>query len=63
MHGPPPADDVGDDLAADVAGGQAVGAVTVLVRSGKGDRPQPGAEAEPDAVMDSIAGLPGLLQG
>jgi HAD superfamily hydrolase (TIGR01458 family) len=54
---------VGDDLAADVGGGQGVGAATVLVRSGKGDRPRPGAEAEPDAVVDSVADLPGLLRG
>jgi HAD superfamily hydrolase (TIGR01458 family) len=53
---------VGDDLAADIGGGHAVGAATVLVRSGKGDRPQPGAEVEPDAVVDSVADLPGLLQ-
>ena len=52
-----------DDLAADIGGGHAVGAATVLVRSGKGDRPQPGAGAEPDAVVDSVADLPGLLQG
>ena len=54
---------VGDDLAADIGGGHAVGAATVLVRSGKGDRPQPGADAEPDAVVDSVADLPGLLGG
>ena len=54
---------VGDDLAADIGGGHAVGAATVLVRSGKGDRPQPGADDEPDAVIDSVAGLPGLLRG
>jgi FMN phosphatase YigB (HAD superfamily) len=53
---------VGDDLAADI-GGHTVGAATVQVRSGKGDRPQPGAGAEPDAVVDSVADLPGLLQG
>jgi phosphoglycolate phosphatase-like HAD superfamily hydrolase len=34
----------------------------VLVRSGKGDRPRSGAEAGPDAVLDSVAELPGLLQ-
>jgi FMN phosphatase YigB (HAD superfamily) len=51
------------DLAADLGGGRAVGAATVLVRGGKGDRPRPGAEAEPDAVVDSVADLPGLLQG
>jgi HAD superfamily hydrolase (TIGR01458 family) len=54
---------VGDDLAADIGGGHAVGAATVLVRSGKGDRPQPGVDAEPDAVVDSVADLPGLLRG
>jgi len=54
---------VGDDLAADIGGGHAVGAATVLVRSGKGDRPQPGIGAAPTAVVDSVADLPGLLQG
>jgi HAD superfamily hydrolase (TIGR01458 family) len=62
-RGPDTALVVGDDLAADIAGGRAVGAATVLVRTGKGDRPQPGAGAEPDAVVDSVADLPGLLQG
>jgi HAD superfamily hydrolase (TIGR01458 family) len=62
-RGPDTALVVGDDLAADVGGGHAVGAATVLVRTGKGDRPQPGAEAEPDAVVDSVADLPGLLRG
>ena len=62
-RGPDTALVVGDDLAADVGGGRAVGAATVLVRSGKGDRSQPGAETEPDAVIDSVADLPGLLQG
>ena len=52
---------VGDDLTADVGGAHAVGAAAVLVRTGKGGRPQPGAEAEPDAAIDSIADLPGLL--
>jgi ribonucleotide monophosphatase NagD (HAD superfamily) len=62
-RGPDTAVVVGDDLAADIGGGHAVGAATVLVRSGKGDRPQRCANAEPDAVVDSIAGLPRLLQG
>jgi HAD superfamily hydrolase (TIGR01458 family) len=53
---------VGDDLAADIGGGRSVGAATVLVATGKGDRPQPDAGAEPDAVVDSVADLPGLLQ-
>jgi HAD superfamily hydrolase (TIGR01458 family) len=62
-RGPQTALVVGDDLAADIGGGQAVGAAAVLVGSGKGDRPQPGAQAEPDAVVDSVADLPGLLGG
>jgi HAD superfamily hydrolase (TIGR01458 family) len=60
-RGPETALVVGDDLTADVGGAHAVGAAAVLVRTGKGGRPQPGAEAEPDAVVDSIADLPGLL--
>jgi len=52
---------VGDDLEADIGGGQAVGAATVLVRTGKGDQ-RPDAGAEPNAVVDSIADLPDLLQ-
>ena len=60
-RGPQTALVVGDDLAADIGGGRAVGAATVLVRSGKGDRPQPGAQVEPDAIIDSIADLPALL--
>ena len=62
-RGPETALVVGDDLTADIGGAHAVGAAAVLVRSGKGARPQPGAEAEPDAVIDSIADLPGLLGG
>jgi HAD superfamily hydrolase (TIGR01458 family) len=62
-RGPQTALVVGDDLAADIGGGRAVGAATVLVGSGKGDRPPPGAQAEPDAVVDSVADLPGLLGG
>ena len=62
-RGPETALVVGDDLAADVGGGQAIGAATVLVRSGKGERPQPGAEVEPDVVVDSVADLPDLLRG
>jgi phosphoglycolate phosphatase-like HAD superfamily hydrolase len=33
----------------------------VLVRSGKGDR-RPSAGTGPDAVVDSVADLPGLLR-
>ena len=53
---------VGDDLEADIAGGSAVGAVTVLVRTGKGDPPA-GTGVEPGAVIDSVADLPDLLRG
>jgi HAD superfamily hydrolase (TIGR01458 family) len=53
---------VGDSLESDVAGGRAVGAATVLVRTGKDD-PVPGPGAEPDAVIDSVADLPDLLGG
>ena len=52
---------VGDDLEADIGGGRAVGAATVLVRTGKGEPPAD-AEAEPDAVIDSVADLPDLLR-
>jgi ribonucleotide monophosphatase NagD (HAD superfamily) len=60
-RGPATALVVGDDLAADIGGGHGIGATAVLVRTGKGDRPQPGADAEPDAVIDSVADLPRLL--
>jgi HAD superfamily hydrolase (TIGR01458 family) len=51
---------VGDDREADIGGGQAVGAATVLVRTGKGGQDD-GGDAEPDAVIDSVADLPDLL--
>ena len=51
---------VGDNLEADIGGGRAVGAATVLVRTGKGDQ-EPDTGAEPDAVIDSVADLPDLL--
>ena len=60
-RGPGTALVVGDDLEADIGGGSAVGAATVLVRTGKGD-PPPGAGVEPDAVIDSVADLPDLLR-
>jgi HAD superfamily hydrolase (TIGR01458 family) len=54
---------VGDDLAADVAGAQAVGMRGVLVRTGKGGDPHPdAATTTPDATIDSLAALPSLLQ-
>jgi phospholysine phosphohistidine inorganic pyrophosphate phosphatase len=54
---------VGDDAAADVGGGHAVGAKTVLVRTGK-FTPQALAAAavQPDAILDSVADLPDALR-
>jgi len=54
---------VGDDVTTDVAGARAIGAFSVLVRTGKGSlAPTPGAP-EPDMTLDSIAGLPEALGG
>jgi HAD superfamily hydrolase (TIGR01458 family) len=53
---------IGDDLAADVAGAQAVGMRGVLVRTGKGTEPHPdGDTTTPDATIDSLAALSELL--
>lgn len=52
---------VGDSLVNDVAGAQAAGLTGILVRGG-GDPAQPDwGEIHPDAVLDSIADLPTLL--
>jgi HAD superfamily hydrolase (TIGR01458 family) len=53
---------VGDDVESDVLGAQAVGLTGVLVRTGK-FRPEDlvRANGTPDAILDSIADLPGLL--
>jgi HAD superfamily hydrolase (TIGR01458 family) len=55
---------VGDDISSDVLAAQRSGMTGVLVRTGK-YLPQThrGAAAEPDHVIDSVAGLPGLLGG
>ena len=53
---------VGDDVASDVAGAHAIGARSVLVRTGKftlADLEQ--AERKPDLVIDSIADLPAAM--
>jgi HAD superfamily hydrolase (TIGR01458 family) len=54
---------VGDDIEADVLGAQRHGLAGVLVRTGKyrpgSERSAPGV---PDHVIDSVAGLPGLLR-
>jgi ribonucleotide monophosphatase NagD (HAD superfamily) len=54
---------VGDSLTGDVHGAQAAGMRGVLVRTGA-FRPEllRAAEREPDAVIDSIADLPQLLE-
>jgi HAD superfamily hydrolase (TIGR01458 family) len=55
---------VGDDLESDVGGGQAAGMRGILVRTGKfreGDLEHPANRIRPDAVIASLADLPGLL--
>lgn len=53
---------VGDDVVNDVLGAQAAGLTGVLVRTGKFRQEDlDGAEADPDVVIDSIAGVPELL--
>jgi len=61
--GPAEAVMVGDDIEADVLGAQRHGLAGVLVRTGK-YRPEAHerAPAPPDQVIDSVAGLPGLLR-
>jgi HAD superfamily hydrolase (TIGR01458 family) len=55
---------IGDDLEADVGGGKNAGSAGILVRTGK-FRPEQleQAEVKPDAVLDSLAGLPGWVEG
>lgn len=53
---------IGDDIDADVGGAQAAGLAGVLVRTGKYEPAQAaGSAVAPDAIIDSIAGLPELL--
>jgi HAD superfamily hydrolase (TIGR01458 family) len=55
---------VGDDLDADVLPAQSIGMTGVLVRTGKFEGETPSvAPGGPDHVVDSVADLPGLLQG
>ena len=54
---------VGDDRLTDIAGGQAAGIHTVLVRTGKYlDQLNIVDAAEPDVVIDSLANLPDLVE-
>jgi len=60
--GPDRAVMVGDDLEADVLGAQAAGIRAVLVRTGKfREDAYRRAPVRPDAVVDSVADVPGLL--
>jgi ribonucleotide monophosphatase NagD (HAD superfamily) len=53
---------VGDDIDADIGGAAALGMHTILVRTGK-FRDDAGAwSAQPEAVVDSIADVPDLLE-
>ncbi|WP_055480128.1 TIGR01458 family HAD-type hydrolase [Sphaerimonospora mesophila] len=53
---------VGDDAATDIAGGRAIGARTVQVRTGKyADQRAESGLPQPDDVIDGIADLPALL--
>ncbi|KRE23630.1 TIGR01458 family HAD-type hydrolase [Agromyces sp. Soil535] len=49
---------VGDDVRADVEGAQRAGLTGVLVRTGKFSPADLAGDVVPDAVLDSIAGLP-----
>ena len=54
---------VGDDVEADVGGAKAAGLRAILVRTGKfRERALAAAEPKPDAVVDSIAEVPGFLR-
>ena len=53
----------GDDVTTDVAGARAIGAFSVLVRTGKGRLGPAHGAPQPDMILDSIAGLPGALGG
>lgn len=53
---------VGDDIVNDVNGAQAAGIRGALVRTGK-FQPSDLARGSPDAVMDALGALPGILGG
>jgi HAD superfamily hydrolase (TIGR01458 family) len=53
----------GDDISTDIAGAKAIGAFSVLVRTGKYSLGRRDADApQPDLVLDSIADLPATLE-
>ncbi len=54
---------VGDDVTTDIAGARAVGALSVLVRTGKySDEALERSPVRPDYVVDSIADVPQLFE-
>lgn len=52
---------VGDDIQADVAGAQATGLRAALVRTGKFAETDLASGITPDAILNSVADLPGLI--
>jgi HAD superfamily hydrolase (TIGR01458 family) len=53
---------IGDDIDADVGGGQQAGLLGILVKTGKYRQPYAGASAiKPDLVIDSVKDLPNIL--
>ncbi len=55
---------VGDDLQADIGGSRALGCRAFMVRTGKFRAEElEASDLEPDAVVDSLAALPGVLLG
>jgi phospholysine phosphohistidine inorganic pyrophosphate phosphatase len=59
--GPSQALMVGDDIQTDVAGAQAAGLWAVLVRTGKFTEADLARGITPDAILNSVADLPGLI--
>lgn len=49
------------DKPSDIEMGQAVGAITVLVRTGYGSQHEAGGDCQPDFVIDSLADLSAIL--
>ncbi len=54
---------VGDDVISDVEGAMTIGLRGILVKTGKFQPEDLQRGVRPDAVIDSIADLPGTLRG
>lgn len=54
---------VGDDVRVDVGGAQAAGLTGLLVRTGKFSPADLDGDVSPDAVLDTVAGLPAWWRG